>query len=73
MKKEKLKINLGNFVKKHNYAKTLIPFNNSKNLIHSKNKKINKSKTIYIKNFININYKSKNKTAQMMKIIKIIL
>ena len=38
MKKEKLKINLGNFVKKHNYAKTLIPFNNSKNLIHSNNK-----------------------------------
>ncbi len=65
MKKEKIKINLGNFDKKHNYAKTLISFNNSKNLIHSKNKKNkNKSKTIYIKNFININYKSKTKTIQ---------
>ena len=63
-KKEKLKINLGNFVKKHNYCKTLISFNNSKNLNHSNNKKKNKSKTIYIKNFIKISYKSKNKTIE---------
>ena len=67
IKKEKLKINLGNFVKNHNYCKTLINFNNCNKLIQSKNKKNNKSKAIYIKNFIHLNYKSKNKTIEYKK------